>query len=149
MTSQKSAPPSCPTHCGAAGGRSASIGFFAVSVLQGLGRPRGIWETEEGLEPLPTASRSDRFQHGIGNSPKWSWKLNPFAFLEGKFGKYALVQAGDRSSSQRRERGMEFLTREDFAKLGKGSGGRSRAERFFSEEPTVHLSPTLAEPCLS
>lgn len=74
---------------------------------------------------------------------------NPFAFLEGKFGKHALVQAGDRSSSQRRERGMEFLTREDFAKLGNGSGGRGRAERFFSEEPTVQLSPTLAEPCLS
>ena len=44
--------------------------LFLASVLQWSARHRGTWETEEGLEPFPAASPSDRLQHCVRNSSK-------------------------------------------------------------------------------
>lgn len=56
------------------------------------------------------------------NSAKWSWKINPFISLEGKFGKSHLSR---QETGVRREWETEFLTREDLAEPGEGSGGRA------------------------
>lgn len=82
------------------------------------------------------------------NSPEWTRKRNLFTSLKGKSGKSALVQAENRSVSllcwkwemEPWPDGIE-LRWERVLVVEALQGG------FFREEPTVQLSPTVAEPC--